>query len=532
MKKKILFTLALAMLMAWPLGSVLAYEALIGGTGVLQWDPTKTKEDLILVSAMSWKSSYLIDREGYIVHEWKTNSTPGAHDRLLPNGHLLRGFTPTVDYSGNPIPASYNVPIGGASGGVQEFDWEGNLVWQYIGKEANKIQHHTFQRMPNGNTLILLWEKITQAEAIAAGRDPSTAVAVGLYPDMIEEVDATPYPGVPKLVKKWRVWDHIVQDRVPGIWSYGNVKDPKKFNLNYAEPNPFGYQDWTHANTVEYNDKTKELIINFRQWGEFYVLDWSGGASFGEIKARFGNPCAYGAGACPSFNNDGSTYLWGSHCVTFLDNGNYLAFDNGWARPTGTLSRAVEINPTKGGLKDSQVWHYQAGGGANSFYTQFQGGAGRLSNGNTFITSTGAGHLFEVTPGTCTWAAPSIYNPAGGLSCSGQQVVWELVLAARAGTDVSDKATCTIKDGATTGIHRAHAYNSAAMPGLQGKDLSRKGHITLGCPEMWKLWDTAYGALPTDPSKLSGFGLGGTGTVSGGGGASGGTGGSGGGGGY
>ena len=203
MKRKIIFTLALAILLAVPLGSALAYEALIGGTGVLQVreQDKDCGRHYPRPSAMPWKSSYLIDREGYILHEWKTNSTPGAHDRLLPNGNLLRGFTPTVDYNGNPkIPASYNVPIGGASGGVQEFDWEGNLVWQYIGKKRpNKIQHHTFFRMPNGNTLILLWEKITQAEAIAAGRDPSTGGGqFGLYPDMIEEVDATPYPGVPQ----------------------------------------------------------------------------------------------------------------------------------------------------------------------------------------------------------------------------------------------------------------------------------------------------------------------------------------------
>jgi hypothetical protein len=523
MKKKILFTVALAIMLAMPLGSAFAYEALIGATGVLQWDPSATADgDHILVTSSGWKSSYLIDREGYIINEWKTKSNPGAHDLLLKNGHLLRGFTPTVDYDGKPIPASWNIPIGGAAGGVQEFDWNGNLVWQYIGKTADKCQHHTFFRMENGNTLILLWEKITAADALAAGRDPKTMPAngIGLYPDMVEEVDATPYPGIPKLVRKWRVWDHVVQDRIPSAPNYSATAatDPKAYNLNYATADPFGYQDWTHANTVQHNPKTNELIINFRQWGMITVVDWSDGPTFGNIKAKFGNPASYGAGRDPAFFDDGDTYLWGSHCATFLDNGHYLVFDNGWARPSGNLSRVLEIDPTKGDSKKAIVWSYQSAD-QSSFFTTFQGGAGRLPNGNTFITSTDGAHLFEVTPGTCTPLA------AGGVSCTGQKVVWEFVLPPRAGTDITDTATCTMRDTVPTNVHRANLYNAYTYPGLQGKDLSRKGHIALGCPEMWKLWDTAYGTLPTDVTALRGWGFAPIGGSGGGGGAAGGSGG-------
>ena len=32
-------------------------------------------------------------------------------------------------------------------------------------KSDNEIQHHCFDRMPNGNTLILGWERKTPAEA-------------------------------------------------------------------------------------------------------------------------------------------------------------------------------------------------------------------------------------------------------------------------------------------------------------------------------------------------------------------------------
>jgi hypothetical protein len=506
MKKKVFFTIALAILLAVPLGSAFAYEALIGSTGVLQWDKTATADgDHILVTSSAWKNSYLIDREGYIINEWKTNSNPGAHDLLLKNGNLLRGFTPTVDNDGKPIPASWNIPIGGAAGGVQEFDWNGKLVWQYIAKTADKCQHHTFFRMENGHTLILLWEKIPAAAALAAGRDPAIMPAngVGLYPDMIEEVDETPYPGIPQVVRRWRVWDHIVQDRIPSAPNYSAnaATDRTRYNLNYATPNPFGHQDWTHANTVTHNPKTNEVITNFRQWGMVSVIDWSDGPTFGNIKAKFGNPCSYGAGRCPAFFDDGDTYLWGSHNATFLDNGNYLVFDNGWARPSGNLSRVVEIDPTKADNKNAIVWSYQSAD-QSSFFTTFQGGCSRLPNGNTFITSTDGAHLFEVTPA--------------------KKVVWEFILPPRAGTDINDKATCTMRDVVPTNVHRANVYNAYTYPGLQGKDLSRKGHIALGCPEMWKLWDTPFGEVP---SVLTGFGFG----PIGGGGGGGGTGGSGGG---
>jgi hypothetical protein len=518
MRKKILFTMALlAMLLAWPLGFALAYEALIGPTGVLQWDKTATEEDLILFTPAGWFSSYLIDREGYILHEWKTNCSPGLHDRLLPNGHLLRGSNGlTTDYYGNPnLGPGETTPGFMGNGGVQEYDWDGKLVWEYKCKSKQAVQHHSFFRMPNGHTLSLNFERIECADAIAAGRDPSTVCVGGptqdcLAPDWIEEVDATPYPGIPKTVKTWRVWDHIVQDRIPGIWSYGDVKDPKKFNLNFHFPQPamFGFEDWNHANTVEYNDKTQEVIINFRNWGQFAVIDWKDGPTFGEIKARFGNPCSYGAGKCPGMDDDGDTYLWGDHCVTFLDNGHYLAFDNGWARPTGNLSRAVEIDPAKGDKPSAIVWSYQSLD-PNGFFTTYQGGAQRLPNGNTFITSTDGGHLFEVTPA--------------------KKVVWEFVVPPRAGSDINDKATCTTRDQVLATVHRAHAYNSKTIPGLQGKDLSRKGHIALGCPEMWKLWDTAYGTLPTDVTALTGVGFGATSSAGGGGGAGGAAGGGGGG---
>jgi hypothetical protein len=64
MKKIILLTVAVAMFIALPLSSVFAYEALIGHTGVLQYDSSNSLNGYCLFAPAGSKKSYLIDMEG------------------------------------------------------------------------------------------------------------------------------------------------------------------------------------------------------------------------------------------------------------------------------------------------------------------------------------------------------------------------------------------------------------------------------------------------------------------------------------
>ena len=63
-------------------------------------------------------NTYLVDNKGRLVHSWHSSYRPGMSAYLLENGNLLR----TADV-GN------TVFTGG--GRVEEFDWDGNLVWAY-----------------------------------------------------------------------------------------------------------------------------------------------------------------------------------------------------------------------------------------------------------------------------------------------------------------------------------------------------------------------------------------------------------------
>jgi hypothetical protein len=479
--------------------SVCAYEAFQGHTGVILWDEANAMNGYTLFSDGSSTSSHLIDMEGYIVHQWDTeflvygnegseNSAaqrPGLHDRLLPNGNLLRGFRPVMrDEEGNVITRPR---IGGTSGGVQEFDWDGNLVWQYILSTETKVQHHSFYRMPNGNTLILGWERIECADAFALGRDPGTCDdAEGLWPDYIEEVNPAG-----EIVWEWRVWDHIGDG--PGQFNINAMTDPVILN-NY---------DWTHGNTVEYDQVNDYVMTNFRNWGELFVIDH--GATFvegdpaqsianaagpaGEVIFRWGSPATYGAGDPPRFNDDGDQQLFGSHCAVFLGTGdstnfgtlgNILVFDNGWNRPQGNRSRSVEIAPNYDDWEATEVvWTFQSGD-QGSFYTAFQGATQRLPNGNTFVTSTGEGHLFQVT--------------------DDGDVVWDFVNP----RDVDGVPQCYHFDGRDSSIHRAHQY-APDHPGLAGQDLSRKGHIAGNCVQIWNKWQGDVSASAGFTGEMNNF---------------------------
>lgn len=428
MSRKLMVLLIVLVFVLAAFVSPQAHEAIRGVTGLLKYDAGKAYQGYTLIPPVESTTTYLIDMEGYIVHTWQSQYTPGQHALLLENGNLLRG---------GKLP---NPPImfGGASGIVQEIDWNGSVVWEYKNLTPNSVQHHTFCRMPNGNTLVLCWEKKTREEAIAKGRNPNTVKENGIWPDYVQEVTRDG-----KVVWEWHVWDHI-------------GTGPDQFNINFTLPPKAGIMagaDWTHFNVVEYIPETDQIILNSRNFGEFYLINHKTGA----MEFRWGNPCASGQGKCPSFNDDGDQQLFGPHSVTKLDNGNFLIFDNGWQRPEGNRSRSVELDPRSKTI----VWQY-ATRTPNSFYSAFQGSAQRLPNGNTLITSTGQGHIFEVTGG----ARP--------------QVVWEFVLP----TAAKGVPTCFLED--TTGsVHRSYRYG-IDYPAFKGKDLNQRRPFKLGCLELWR----------------------------------------------
>jgi hypothetical protein len=84
-----------------------------------------------------------------------------------------------------------------------------------------------------------------------------------------------------------------------------------------------------------------------------------------------------------------------------LSSGNILIFDNGAQRG---YTRVLELEPASRTI----AWEYR-GTPPESFFSRWQGNAQRLDNGNTLITESDRGHVFEITrEGEIVW---EFWNP-------------------------------------------------------------------------------------------------------------------------
>ena len=219
-----------------------------------------------------WTKSRIQAAERDLPHRYGRQYCPylevrpsGFYAELLPNGNLLRA----EKIAGSPV------NFGGWYGLLREYAWDGKVVWEYKVSNPRQIAHHGFDRLPNGNTAILIWENKTYDEALAKGRDPKDKALSrngmpapgqapdgqplqGIWPDAILEV--TPKG---EIAWEWHVWDNI-------------GTGPDQIDINWHLPLSMGYfarADWTHWNSVRYNAKTDQYAVNSRDFGEIYIID-------------------------------------------------------------------------------------------------------------------------------------------------------------------------------------------------------------------------------------------------------------------
>jgi hypothetical protein len=338
---------------------------------------------------------------------------------LLENGNLLRT---AVIY--NPY-----FRAGGAGGLIQEFNWDGNLVWEFEYSSDQYRQHHDIEKLPNGNILIIAWEYKSFDDATASGRNPDLMSQQDpkLWPDHIIEVKPDSNNGA-TIVWEWHVWDHLIQDYDSTSLNYGVVADhPELIDINYVGPLPNSMgPDWTHINAVDYNEAFDQIVLSVRHISEIWVIDHSttteeaaghtGGNSGmgGDLLYRWGNPQSYDAG------NTTNQMLFLQHDAYWIEaglpgEGNILIFNNGRSRPGGSYSSIDEIVPPvdqDGNYSkipsmpfgpENLEWAYAASNPAE-FFAPNVSGAQRQPNGNTLICNGPIGNLFEVTnDGELVW---------------------------------------------------------------------------------------------------------------------------------
>ncbi|WP_297693246.1 aryl-sulfate sulfotransferase, partial [uncultured Eudoraea sp.] len=166
--------------------------------------------------------SHLINLDGEVVHSW-VGELAIVNNYLKENGNLVRL---EVD------PDFPTFAAGGQAGRIREYDWDGNILWDFEWADEDELIHHDIELMPNGNILAISYEAKSQEEAIAAGRDPEHVTKAGLWPDKIIEIKPSGKTGG-EIVWEWHMWDHLVQDQDPTKNNYGVLaENPRKINFN------------------------------------------------------------------------------------------------------------------------------------------------------------------------------------------------------------------------------------------------------------------------------------------------------------
>ncbi|MFH1754118.1 MAG: arylsulfotransferase family protein, partial [Candidatus Latescibacterota bacterium] len=332
----------------------------VGKTGVISHDSLRAFGGLNIYTSRESHEAYLIDMNGNLVHKWfaePLQNTSWQHVELCANNDLL-------------VVAKEEMLV--------RLDWNSRIRWQ-----TEMRVHHDVAVDDQG-------------AIFALAREDRLVFWHGLPIPIVGDYIAVLSPdGV--LQRKVHIYD-LVQERIAPrkiakIYCGGILKPINlikliidKITLGHFCKNG-GYFDIMHTNSVEVLERDVEGFCKKGDW----LL------SLLELDLI----CV----ADPRQNM--VMWYWGpgelskQHHPTLLDNGNVLIFDNGYER---SISRSVELDP----LAKEIVWLYQADPPEN-FYSLSRGGNQRLPNGNTLITESDRGHVFEVEEsGRIVW---EYFNP-------------------------------------------------------------------------------------------------------------------------
>ncbi len=306
--------------------------------------------------------TYLINMDGDVVHSWESDLSPGS-SYLQENGHLIQ-LERDEDFP--------TFAAGGQAGRIREYDWDGNLLWDFKYANEKELIHHDIEVLPNGNILAIAFEVKSPEEALEAGRDPHIIPKAGLWPDKIIEIKPTK-PSGGEIVWEWHMWDHLIQDKDASKKNFGVLSDnPRKININIHEeggPPMSAAQieqmkqgqlmtsnatvdnqgsDMSHVNAIGYNAELDQIVFSVPHFHEIFIIDHSttseeakgstGGrwGHGGDLLYRWGNPANYDRGSMADQD------LFGQHDVKWIPKGypgegHIMVFNNDIRNPNNKL---------------------------------------------------------------------------------------------------------------------------------------------------------------------------------------------------
>lgn len=169
-------------------------------------------------------------------------------------------------------------------------------------------------------------------------------------------------------------------------WStldYLNHTDFNPIFCNGINPNSF---DWTHSNSVLYDQNTNSVMVSLRNISRIVNIDYE----TGEINWQIGQEEYMSDSLNVNIDFDFS----GQHSLRLLENGHILFFDN-HAYLTPRNSKCVEFSVNSDFNNFSLEWEYTL---PDNLYSHNRGECERVENGNTLISTGYEGQLLEVTP--------------------------------------------------------------------------------------------------------------------------------------
>ena len=352
---------------------------------VIVFDPKNIDPNPVFMIENGGKSAYLNTKKGERLKTWDFDLNLGNDLKLMPDGSIIGIFKPeNVSFS-----------FGGYGGILRKYNPDGALAWEYEVNNKTELMHHDFDVLPNGNILILVWEKFSEDRALNFGFSGSGPI----YLEKLIELNTESQT----IVWEWRSADHLIQDFEQSSSNFGSVTEhPEKIDLNYHE-NENG--DLMHANGLYYDPKRDVIFVSVNFYSEVWVIPHQfdtikSKTELGDLVFRFGNPNAYGGSGDRLFFNNHHPSL-----VTLdpesIDN--FLIYMNGYKNEQSKvyeflLPSVFDSNPLNWNSPEI-IWSYTD---PELFFGKISG-AYRLPNGNTLICEGDFGYWEVTHSGKIVW---------------------------------------------------------------------------------------------------------------------------------
>ena len=352
---------------------------------VVQFIPKKIDTLPVFMIENGGKIAYLTDKTGTKLKVWNFDSKLGNDIELLPDGSIMALFKPD----------NISIPFGGYGGILRKIDDTGNILWEYELNTEYELLHHDFLIMPNGNVLVMVWEKIFGQEYDALGYSGSGPVVI----EKIIEID----PTTNNIVWQWRMADHTIQEFNSDKENYGPVAEyPQKIDINYIVRDD---GDLTHANGIYYDQNRDLIYLSVNFFSEVWVIPHNysteeTATELGDLRFRFGNPQAY--------KGQGERLFFSNHHPTLVEfdpetKGNFLIYMNGTKDEQSivyefSFPQNFDTNPLNW-TTPQVVWSFTN----TDLYNGKISGAYRLPNGNTLICEGDFGYWEVNREGQILW---------------------------------------------------------------------------------------------------------------------------------